>query len=207
MTPSTKRRGRSATTEPLDLPELWRRQRAEAAKARHPGHCRGHGWLADAGLDAVLAPLLYGPMYGDESFFRFSALGADAATALLAALPEDYLASERQNDGPTIGTVLRAVVAHPERLLAHGYVIGPGRCDERVTVEGVLLRTEREYRLCELYGPASTDCECDELYRVLADDFGVDDALVHPHELDRFHYYEWTSDGYHGEPWYRAWWD
>ena len=206
MTPSTKRRGRTMT-EPPDLPELWRTQREQATHRAHAQYCRGHGWLADAGLDTVLAPLLCGPMYGDDAFFRFAALGADSAAALLAALPEEYLATERQNDSPTIGKILRAVVAHPDRLLAHGYVIGPARCDEPITTEGVLLRTGREYRLCELYVPPTPDRECADLYRVLVDDFGVDDAHTHPHELDRFHYYEWTPDGYQGEPWYRAWWD
>lgn len=206
MTPRTKR---PSPRERLDLRTAWQRERDRATDpATHHHHgCRGHGWLLEHGLDAVLSPLLYGEVYDDDSFYRFNGLGAELAATLLKVLPADYLATERQNDGPTIGTVLRAVVAHPERLRAHGYVIGPGRCDERITVEGVLLRPDREYRLCPIYGPRVDDCECEELYRSLADDFGVDDALVHPHELDRSYHYEWLDDGYHGAPWYRAWWD
>lgn len=206
MTPRTMRpspRGR------LDLRRAWREERDRAiADQNHEWHYRGeHGWMLEAGLDEVLAPLLYGDIFGASSFYRFSSLGSEAATALLRILPSDYLATERQNDGPTIGTVLRAVVAHPEDLRAHGYVIGPGRCDERITVEGVLMRTEQEFTLCPLYGPPLSRCDCEELYRVLADDFGVDDARRHPDELDRWFGYEWSETGYQGANWYRAWWD
>jgi hypothetical protein len=163
--------------------------------------------MLDTGLVAALGPLLYGDEFGDDSFFRFTSLGADVAARLLELLPSDYLASERHNDGPTIGSVLRAVVAHPDRIRAHGYVVGPGRCDERLTVEGVLFRTDEEYRLCPVYGPPLSTCECEPLYTRLRDEFGVDDALVHPHELDTWFGYDWGPDGYQRETWYRAWWD
>lgn len=206
MTPRTKRgvpRGR------LDLRQAWveERDRAIASQSHQFHHRGGHGWMLEAGLDEVLAPLLYGDEFGADAFYRFSSLGSEAASELLRILPPDYLATERQNDGPTIGTVLRAVAAHPDDLRAHGYVIGPGRCDERITVEGVLVRTAQEYTLCPLYGPQLSRCDCEELARTLAEDFGVDDALRRPDELDRWFGYEWGPDGYEGANWYRAWWD
>lgn len=206
MTPRTMR---PDPRQRVDLHAAWVRERDQAVMDAHhhrPYHGE-HGWMLEAGLDQVLAPLLYGDIFADTSFYRFSSLGAEAASQLLRILPAGYLATERQNDGPTIGTVLRAVVAHPDDLRAHGYVIGPGRCDERITVEGVLVRVDREFALCPLYGPPRSRCDCDQLYRVLVDEFGVDDALHPPDELDRWFGYEWGSDGYHGTPWYRAWWD
>lgn len=206
MTPRTMRPN---PTGRLDLTSVWRRERNRATQPErsHEPWCRGHGWMLDAGLVSVLSPLLYGDEFRDDSFFRFTSLGADTAARLLELLPQDYLANERQNDGPTIGTVLRAVVAHPDRIRAHGYVIGPGRCDERLTVEGVLFRTDEEYRLCPVYGPPLSTCDCDRLYTRLREEYGVDDALVPPHELDKWFGYEWGTDGYHRESWYRAWWD
>lgn len=205
MTPRTLRPSPRQRLDPVDI---WRREhRADHSRRPHYPGCGGHGWMLDAGLVEVLTPLLYGDAFDDTSFFRFTSLDADTADRLLALLGEDYLAQERQNDGPTIGSVLRAVVAHPDTLRAHGYVIGPSRCDERITVEGVLFRADREYRLCPLYGPPLEECECERLYERLRDEFGVDDAFVPPHELDRWRGYDWTSAGYQEGTWYRAWWD
>ena len=159
------------------------------------------------GLVDVLSPLLQAEEFGDPSFSRFASLGAGAAARLLEVLNEDYLADGRQNDGPTIGSVLRAVVAHPDRLRAHGYVIGPGRCDERIAVEGVLFRSDRDYRLCPWYGPQLAQCECEPLYARLREELGVDDAISPPDELDRWYGYDGGSSGYQVERWYRAWWD
>ncbi|MGC3993740.1 MAG: hypothetical protein QM779_06500 [Propionicimonas sp.] len=186
---------------------LWRRERhrAPAPGESHEPWCRGHGWMLDAGVVDALAPALLTDNFGDDTYFRLTVVGADIAARLLAILPEDYLSRERQNDGPTIGTVLRAVVARPEEVLAHGYVIGPSRCDERVTLEGVLFRVDEWYRLCPLHGPALDRCECERLYARLREEFGVDDATVFPHELDAW----MTVDAAHGGTgaWYRAWWD
>ena len=130
-----------------------------------------------------------------------------AGALLLDRLPDEYLATARQNDGPTIGSVLRAVVSKPEHLRAHGYVIGPGRCDERITVEGVLFRSDGAFRPCPIYGPPLDDCDCERLYDQLRSQLGVDDAVVRPHELDHWLGYDWREGRYHPERWYRAWWD
>lgn len=205
MTPRTLRPN---PTRRLELSDVWRagRERALKARTKHEQWCRGHGWMLDAGVTDILSPVAYGDSFGDTTFYRFTSLGPDVASRLLETLPEDYLRTERQNDGPTIGSVLRAVVAHPDRLRAHGYLIGPDRCDERITVEGVLARSDRDYRLCNVYGRKLEECDCKELYEWMRDEFGLD-AEVFPHELDTFQAFEWGSDGYEGGRWYRAWWD
>ncbi|NNU26618.1 hypothetical protein [Isoptericola sediminis] len=192
--------------EPVDLATAWRAEERLAGDPDRPHHwCPDrHGWLLRAGLHEVLEPVLVPDSAGASSFYRFAELDQPVAAALLDRLDDDYLAVERQNDGPTIGTVLRAVVRHPDRLRAHGYVVGPGRCDERVTVEGVLVRTDHAFVLGDHHGPG---CQCDELERFVAS-LGVDDARVPPHEVTRW----WgrpgdlSPDG-PAEHWYRLWWD
>ncbi|WP_278236112.1 hypothetical protein [Isoptericola sp. AK164] len=192
--------------ELVDVTTAWRAEERLAADpdARHHWCADRHGWLLRRGLDEVLGPVLMPDAWGAASFYRFVDLDASVATALLDRLDPRYLAAERQNDGPSLGTVLRAVVAHPDRLRAHGYVVGPGRCDERVTVEGVLVRTDDAFVLGDHHGPG---CQCDELERVVAA-LGVDDAHVPPHEVTRW----WGRPGdlspqESGEHWYRLWWD
>ncbi len=211
MTPRSRR---PMPHQRLNLADVFEeaRLRMTAPGVRHAPHCRGHTWLGEHALVGPLEPILYGegnPSGAgiDDSFFRFSSLGADVAVTLLDRLPELYLATERQNDGPTIGSVLRAVAANPEHLRAHGYVIGPGRCDERITVEGVLFRADAEYRLCPIYGPPLDNCDCERLYGRLRFELGVHDAFVRPHELDRWLGYDWNDGQYRPERWYRAWWD
>lgn len=192
--------------ELVDLRTAWlAEQRLATASDRDHTWCPDrHGWMLRDGLDQVLEPVVLPDTWGSASFYRFTELDASVAADLLERLDEDYLATERQNDGPTIGAVLRAVVAHPDRLRAHGYLVGPGRCDERITVEGVLVRTDHEFVLGEHHGPG---CQCDELERFLAA-LGVDDARVPPHEAGR-----WWGLGVPrraGDPeefWYRLWWD
>jgi hypothetical protein len=206
MAATTKK---TSPKQQVGLAELWRRDRdgAMAAGQPHQPWCRGHGWMLDAGIVDAFAPFTWHDGLGDDSFFHFAPFGADIAGQLLELLPADYLAKERQNDGPTIGRVLRAVVAHPDRLRAHGYLIGAGRCDERVTVEGVLFQADADYRLCPLGGPQLSVCDCERLYQYLREKYGVDDAEVMPHELERWVGYDLRRDGAASRTWYRAWWD
>ncbi len=200
-------RRRFVSPDLVDLRTAWTLERdiATAAGARHDSWCQErHGWLLDAGLDAALEPVLRQDVLGAQAFYRFSDLDAEAAETLLDRLDPGYLAEERQNDGPTIGAVLRAIVAHPDRLRAHGYVVGPGRCDERVTVEGVLVRTDDEL---VVDGNHSSGCQCEHLVRYVAHDLGVDDMGVPPHEIGRWWGFEYGDGSEQGGHWYRLWWD
>ncbi|GAA4722983.1 hypothetical protein GCM10023216_10500 [Isoptericola chiayiensis] len=197
-------RRRFTHPELVDLRTAWLAEQRLAADRDHTWCPDRHGWMLRDGLDAVLEPVVLPDTWGATSFYRFTELDAPVAADLLERLPEEYLRTERQNDGPSLGAVLRAVVAHPDRLRAHGYLVGPGRCDERITVEGVLVRTDHEFVLGDHHGPG---CQCDHLERFVAG-LGVDDALVPPHEVGRW----WGLGTGRGpaEPeqyWYRLWWD
>ncbi|MFE6968418.1 hypothetical protein [Isoptericola sp. NPDC057653] len=198
----------------VDLSTAWTRERDLATRpgARHddgPGAgCPGsHGRLLDDGLDVLLQPVL-GPNAA-PGYYPFAALDARVAAGLLDRLDEEELATERQNLGPTLGAVLRAVVRHPDRVRAQGYVVGPLRCDERITVTAVLLRSDRSLRIDRRH---EQGCECTDVMATLVA-LGVDDMHAPPDEITPW----WGpgradtrspatgDDG--GEPWYRAWWD
>lgn len=198
---------RRPRTPEISLPEAWSLARDKAGRTikDHTQFCRGHGWMLDTEVINALAPVADYP--NRENYLRLGPFGSKTAAELLERLPADYLAHERQNDGPTIGTVLRAIVRHPHDLRGFGYVITPERCDERVTLDGVLLRTDHQFTVCSAYEPEpAPNCNCEELYAILQQDFGVDDARFFPNELG-YWYGSDRADRRHGDFWYRFWWD
>jgi len=188
----------------VDLRTAWTRERENAAAPgarhgadRHGAPCpRRHGWLLDDGLDVLLEPALADST--TPGYYPFGALDERVAAGLLERLDEAELAIERQNQGPTLGAVLRAVVRRPDRVRAQGYVVGPLRCDERISVTGVLLRAPWT-------GPV---LERADVLRALAD-VGVDDMHAPPDEVTPW----WGvfppagAAGGRDEPWFRVWWD
>jgi len=199
--------------ELVDLRTAWTRERDLALAPGSPhDHCDDrHGWLLDGGYDAVLEPALGPHHMAGRGYYPLVVVDAPVAAGLLERLDHEQLAIERQNLAPTLGAVLRAVVRHPGRMLASGYVIGPSRCDERITVTTVLLRTDRALRLEQEHGRG---CECDRLL-LLARDLGIDDMLAPPDEIT-----SWWGGRFDTDPddpdddapgdvehWYRLWWD
>lgn len=94
------------------------------------------GWTRQAEVDDVVAPFLDRGRGAGSDFARFAGLGSREAAALLERLPEANL-RDRQNRGPECAAALRAAVDHPGDVLLHGYVVGPPRWDERVSVDGI----------------------------------------------------------------------
>ncbi|MFI2105302.1 hypothetical protein ACH436_18570 [Isoptericola sp. NPDC019693] len=200
---------RFAPPDLVDLRTAWTRERELAARPDHAHHgapggrCQGrHGWLLDAGIDVLLEPVLTGSR--TPGFYPFVALDERTAAGLLERLGESELATQRQHLGPTLGRVLRAVVRHPDRVRAQGYVVGPLRCDERITVTGVLVRPDRDLRAPSGAPPAGASVD---VARALAE-LGVDDMHAPPDEVA-----PWRGARPDGAPvgragpWWRAWWD
>ena len=73
---------------------------------------------------------------GDTGLVRFAGLGSGEARAIRSVVSRKQLA-ERQNAGPSLGSVLAAAARNPGVVEVHGYVVGPDRDDERFTAEGV----------------------------------------------------------------------
>ena len=156
------------------------------------------GWLVASGASDVIAPFVTRLPADDRDLARFAGLDAPAAAALLDLLTPDQL-SDRQNDAPTLGSMLRAAVAHSGRVELHGYLVGPGRDDERITAEGVYVYVEPD-----LYITARHDdgCQCGELWKLVERELGINDAVCFPHEVD-FRLNRWRPE----EPCWSLWWD
>ncbi|MEU2200371.1 hypothetical protein [Isoptericola sp. NPDC019482] len=203
------RSARFVPPELVDLQSAWRRERELASREDHAHHgtlggsCPDrHGWLLDDGLDVLLEPVLTGST--TPGFYPFVALDERTAAGLLERLGEHELATQRQNLGPTLGAVLRAVVRHPDRIRAQGYVVGPLRCDERITATGVLFRPDGD-----LLGPGrGPDHRSAEVVGALTG-LGIDDMRAAPDEVVPWRGPRPDRGGATRteEPWFRAWWD
>ena len=156
------------------------------------------GWLVARGVARLVEPFVTARPSDDADLARFAGVSGASAIALLERLDERHLA-DRQNAGPSLGTVVRAAAAHPDELEVHGYVVGPGRRDERLTAEGV-----------DVYGLPLLDvrpdhdgqCQCELLWDGVVEHLGVDDAVTGPHEITR-RINPWRPN----ETCWRLWWD
>ena len=151
----------------------------DAAAPRSTDLGEERGWLLRADVPDVVQPFLTHSPDDDTDLARYAGLDATAAAMLLDRLTPIQL-EDRQNDGPTLGTLLRAAVAHPDDVEVHGYLIGPARRDERITAEGV-----------DIYGALDLDItpghhadrQCRELWELVQNELGIDDARCRPDEI------------------------
>lgn len=95
------------------------------------------GWTREADLASVLGSVPL-PIDHDPNFWRFEDASADQVRRLLDSIPTANL-DDQQNWAPTCGALLKACVSHPASVTLSGYVVGPGRWDERVTFDGVRI--------------------------------------------------------------------
>lgn len=89
------------------------------------------------------APKLFGApgetyTNGERGVVDYAGVTAETARTLLTALPAGNLA-DRQGDSPKVATLLAAAAEHPGKVEVGGYIVGPDRSDERVSVDEVLV--------------------------------------------------------------------
>ncbi|KZM37100.1 hypothetical protein OJAG_01940 [Oerskovia enterophila] len=181
------------------LRATWERQAAEAGGPGGFHHLHGphtHGWLLADAVPELLEPIVHADDDPLEPTF-FAHLDAPVAEALLARFAPAHLV-HRSNGSPTLGNQLRATVAHPGEITLHGFVLGPGRCDERLVSEGALVRFEADLLVTEHHAPG---CECELLWAYAVDELGLDDAEHAPHRIHRIHRAEAPD-----ETWWRLLW-
>lgn len=104
------------------------------ATARSASLYGARGWTDTTGAAALLAALECGPRLSKD-FTRFAGLRAPEALALAQILPEANL-HDRQNNGPELAELLDAA-CRIEGVELSGYLVGPPRWDERVSVDGL----------------------------------------------------------------------
>jgi hypothetical protein len=73
---------------------------------------------------------------GSNGMVHFDGADAEAAIALAPELPPGNR-TEEWNGAPTAGRVLAAVQTNPGRYEFGGYIVGPDRTDERVTIDSI----------------------------------------------------------------------
>lgn len=75
---------------------------------------------------------------GTGGLLRFAGLDGERAMTIGRAMTRKAL-GDRQGAGPTARSLLAAAARHPGMVELRGYVTGPSRDDERVTVEGLFV--------------------------------------------------------------------
>ncbi|OJV56814.1 MAG: hypothetical protein BGO38_02305 [Cellulomonas sp. 73-145] len=144
----------------------WSEQQARLTRAG-----RTDGTLGPVGFTLGLLDVLL-PMADDvrEDTFRVRGLVEMHAAALLDRLPDGVLDARRAGC-PSLRRALQAVVDHPGQLSLSGVVVGPGREDEDLVLDKVVLR--QHLRM------SGRPDWADETYALLVE-LGVDDATEAP---------------------------
>lgn len=93
------------------------------------------GWLKKTGVTDVMKDYL-GTGTGMGNCARFSKLDSKGAEELLKVLPTSALL-DRQNDAPSLKTLLSACAANPGKITLSGYTIDDSRWDERVSIDTI----------------------------------------------------------------------
>lgn len=139
------RSAHATTWNARTLSELWDEQLAAPPDATSAADAarRPRGWLLDHGLASILEPFAVLAQH-HRDLTRIVGLDGGAARALLSRLPADGLA-ERQNYAPTLGDLLTVIAAHPGEVSGIGYVVGPDRADERLSLDGLLIKDPSLY--------------------------------------------------------------
>lgn len=143
------------------------------------------GWTKKTGVTDVMEKYV-NPHMGIGDFKRFANLSGEDAEKLLKILPTEAL-EDRQNDSPSLGSMLSACAANPEKVYLSGYVVGDSRVDERISVDAILIADSQASEYCQLQdGEAfniwrgyqeklglDSDCPPDEVY-------GAEEGENHP---------------------------
>ncbi len=156
------------------------------------------GWLVDTGVVDLVEPFLTSRPADGGDLARYAGLDGVTAGALLAVLPAVEL-DDRQNDAPTLGTLLRAATEHPDEVELHGYLVGPARVDERLTAEGLYAYVAPDLDITPGHHHG---CECEQLWSIVRRDLGVDDAVRMPDSISA-RLNPWRPY----EPCWSLWWD
>ena len=156
------------------------------------------GWLLDTGVVDLVEPFLTWRPADDGDVARWAGLDGETARALLEVLPAVHL-DDRQNDAPTLGTLLRAAAEHPDEVELQGYLVGPARVDERLTAEGLFAYVAPDL---DITAGHHLGCECERLWTIVRRDLGVDDAVRLPDSISAC-----VNPWRPYEPCWSLWWD
>lgn len=163
-----------------------------------PGLLGARGWTVTSGVASIVEPFVTLLPSSADDLAYFHGVDAEAAAKLLTVLDRRQLL-DRHNDAPTLGVLLQAAVDHPGIIELHGYLVGPGRPDERISAEGVYVYARTDLTITPDHSPG---CECAELWEYFQLDLDVNDARWMPHKLHQ-RVNAWRPD----EPSWCLWWE
>ena len=148
------------------------------------------GWTRKTGaIEAIKDYLDTSVTMGN--YGRFSKLDSEGAEKLLASLPS-ITHQDRQNDAPTLGTMLAACAANPGKVSLSGYTIDDSRWDERVSVDTIHIADPEAVEGTRLSGQQLRD-----KWHEYQEQLGLD-AREAPDEI-------YSTGG--EEPGWEMWWD
>lgn len=93
------------------------------------------GWTKETGATDVLRKYLTDDQPHEDSQ-QFAFLDSDGAKELLEVMPSAAL-KNRQSNGPTLGAMLSACAANPDKVHLFGYSVDESRFDERITANSI----------------------------------------------------------------------
>lgn len=131
------------------------------------GHYGPLGWTKKTGVTDIMEDYV-NPRMSIGDYKRFHNLDGQSASKLLKVLPKAAL-EDRQNDSPSLGSLLAACAANPDKVHLSGYVVGDSRVDERVSVDAILIADSQasEYRQLQ-------DGEAFNIWRGYQEKLGLD---------------------------------
>lgn len=129
-----------------------------------------------------------------RDYVRFMGLNSDDATQLIDLIPKDAL-GDRQNNGPTLQTLLEACKASEGLIELSGYIITDKRFDERITVDGLMIF---DPHLCDQSATLSRQ----DVWEYVIKDLHIADAFAPPDEID----FTFAQDDETKKGWW-LWWD
>lgn len=101
------------------------------------GHYGPLGWTKKTGVADIMEDYV-NPRMSIGDYKRFHNLDGQSSSKLLKVLPKAAL-EDRQNDSPSLGSLLAACAANPDKVHLSGYMVGDSRVDERISVDTILI--------------------------------------------------------------------
>lgn len=101
------------------------------------------GWLVERGIYNLVKDFMpetnaEEKFYSDSGYVPFSYLDGVTAQKILSRLPRSMRA-ERQNLAPSVDELLQAAIKWDPLIKLNGYLIGPKREDERISIDSFYL--------------------------------------------------------------------
>lgn len=137
-----------------------------------------------------------------DAFGRFEGLEDNQVEQILERIRPENL-DDRQNRAPTCGDLMRACLRHRPDITLNGYIVGPERTDERLSIDGLEIKNCPVSPGSGEYHREPVGAERVRIWRELVDYLELDaNDFNMPDEMMAFP----AHNGESGTRWW-LWWD